>query len=111
MTRWSLQHAQEINDDLVDFIYKRFTNSIYVVIEEKDLYKAVINLNRSNNDSSANASGSANASAIIAVIKSTSGKNYLLIKCVKERYVEITNRIDAMYKHHNDIIQSIKQSE
>ena len=99
MSRWSLQHAQEINDDLVDFIYKRFTNSIYVVIEEKDLYKAVVNLNRSNNN------------AIIAVIKSTSGKNYLLIKCVKERYVEITKRIDAMYNHHNDIIQSIRQSE
>tara|TARA_B100002019_G_C20701947_1_gene326144 strand:- start:64 stop:363 length:300 start_codon:yes stop_codon:yes gene_type:complete len=99
MSRWSLQHAQEINNDLVDFIYKRFTNSIYVVIEEKDLYKAVVNLNRSNNN------------AIIAVIKSTSGKNYLLIKCVKERYVEISNRITAMYNHHNDIIQSIRQSE
>ena len=99
MTRWSLQHAQEINNDLVDFIYKRFTNSIYVVIEEKDLYKAIINLNRNDNN------------AIIAVIKSTSGKNYLLIKCVKERYVEITKRIDAMYNHHNDIIQSIRQSE
>ena len=99
MTRWSLQHAQEINNDLVDFIYKRFINSIYVVIEEKDLYNAILNLNRSNTD------------AIIAVIKSTSGKNYLLIKCVKERYVEITKRIDAMYNHHNDIIQSIRQSE
>lgn len=97
MTRWSLQHAQEINNDLVDFIYKRFINSIYVVIEEKDLYNAILNLNRSNTD------------AIIAVIKSTSGKNYLLIKCVKERYVEITKRIDAMYNHHNDIIQSIRQ--
>ena len=99
MTRWSLQHAQEINDSLADFIYKRFTNSIYVVIEEKDLYNAILNLNRNNND------------AIIAVIKSTSGKNYLLIKCVKERYVEITDRIKAMYNHHNDIIQSIRQSE
>ena len=99
MTRWSLQHAQEINNDLVDFIYKRFINSIYVVIEEKDLYNAILNLNRSNTD------------AIIAVIKSTSGKNYLLIKCVKERYVEITKRIDAMYNHHNDIIQSLRQSE
>ena len=97
MTRWSLQHAQEINNDLVDFIYKRFINSIYVVIEEKDLYNAILNLNCSNTD------------AIIAVIKSTSGKNYLLIKCVKERYVEITKRIDAMYNHHNDIIQSIRQ--
>tara|TARA_B100000963_G_C22524858_1_gene624797 strand:+ start:199 stop:498 length:300 start_codon:yes stop_codon:yes gene_type:complete len=99
MSHWSLQHAQEINDDLVDFIYKRFTNSVYVVIEEKDLYNAIINLNRSNND------------AIIAVIKSTSGKNYLLIKCIKEKYIEIINRIDAMYNHHNDIIQSIRQSE
>ena len=95
MTRWSLQHAQEINNDLVDFIYKRFINSIYVVIEEKDLYNAILNLNRSNTD------------AIIAVIKSTSGKNYLLIKCVKERYVEITKRIDAMYNHCREIESKI----
>ena len=99
MSRWSLQHAQEINDDLAAFIYKRFTNSIYVVIEKTDLYKAIINLNRNDNE------------AIVAIIRSTSDKNYLLIKCVKERYVEIINRIDAMYNHHNDIIQSIRQSE
>ena len=74
MTRWSLQHAQEINDSLADFIYKRFTNSIYVVIEEKDLYNAILNLNRNNNDDSAN------ASAIIAIIKSNEPTIFLISK-------------------------------
>ena len=58
MPRWSLNHAQEIGNNLADFIYKRFTNSIYVTIKEDDLYHAVINLNKYDNN------------AIIAVIKS-----------------------------------------
>ena len=97
MPRWSLNHAQEIFNNLADFIYKRFTNSIYVTIKEDDLYHAVINLNKYDNN------------AIIAVIKSNSGKNYLLIKCTKERYIDVSNKIKAMYDHHNDILNAIRQ--
>ena len=99
MNKWSLKQARIIDDCLADFIYKRFTTGIGIIINDKDLYKAIIYLNKMDTE------------AFVAVIKSDSDKNYLLVRCNSERYEEVTNRIQAMYQHYNEIMSTIKSSE
>lgn len=95
MNKWSLKQTKKIDKDLANFIEKRFHNNITFFVNDLDLYHAIIYLNKTDTD------------AYMSVIRSTNENAFLSIRCGSDKYAVISNKIEAMYNHYNDIAKKL----
>tara|TARA_B100000902_G_scaffold388065_1_gene433094 strand:- start:121 stop:420 length:300 start_codon:yes stop_codon:yes gene_type:complete len=96
MNKWSLKQTSEISKDMADFIEKRIESHLAIMVDNKDLYKAVIYMNL------------LETGAFISVVRTPEDKQYLIIRSNTDKYDEILKRLHAMHNHHKEVIRNLR---